>query len=231
MQGNIMRAAIIDCESTGVSHRDEAIAISVTVLDVDAKGNATRLASWSGKQYPSVPIHPAASRVHGMTRESLIGLAFDVAGLRATVANVDCFIAHNSAFDARMLGKVAPSFLDAEWRCSYRQWVWPKLTNKKLDTVCQHFQVNRPAVHESAADVDALIGVLLQRTGKTERSMTYLGKLLAAKPFSVKGQIANDQWRDRRRAAFAKDNAIQPKTVFLIVAAVLVVVLLYIQKH
>jgi len=226
-----MRVAIVDCESTGVSQRDEAIAISATVLEVDAKGNTTRIASWSGKQCPTVPIHPAAFRVHGMTRESLSGMTFDVAGLRATVANVDCFIAHNAAFDARMLGKVAPSFLDAEWRCSYRQWVWPKLTNKKLDTVCQHFQVNRPVLHESAADVDALIGVLLQRTGKTERSMTYLGKLLAAKPFSVRGQIETDQWRDRRRAAFAKSDAIKPTTVSWIVAVVLVAVLLYMQKH
>ncbi len=193
--GESKRIAIVDCETTGLREHDEAIAIAVVLLDVDAKGNATRISEWLGKQYPKADIHPMAARVHGMTKESLAGSVFDVEGLRASLTQAQCLIAHNAAFDARMIGKVVPQVLDAEWRCTYRQWPWPKLQNRKLDSACGHFSVERPKVHDAMADVDALIAVLSQRSGTTDRSSTYLGKLLARENFAVRAEIENQQSR------------------------------------
>lgn len=151
---SLRRVAILDCESTGLGLHDEAIAIAAIVIDVDSKGNATRIAAWEGKQCPSVDIHPAAARVHGLTRESLAGQSFDVQAFEAATAGVRCFIAHNAAFDARMVGKVVPALVAAEWRCSYRQWEWPNLENKKLDTVCAHLGIERPAQHDAIRDAE-----------------------------------------------------------------------------
>ena len=201
---NFRRVAIVDCETTGLFEQDEPIAIAAIVVDVDAKGNATRVASWSGKQYPKVDIHPKAAKVHGMTKASLTGLSFDLMAFEATLAGVSCYVAHNAAFDARMIGKAAPKVVNAEWRCSYRQWAWPALANKKLDTVCAHLGIDRPNTHDAMKDAEALLQALLQKSGKTDRSMTYLGKLLAKEAFGVKSQIDAERARTQQRRAPAE---------------------------
>lgn len=173
-----LTVAFVDCESTGIGQEDEPISIGVVVVKLDAKGYGEPIAEWYGEQAPGVRIHPAAQRVHGRTAESLKGKAFDVAGLRATLDQAMVLVAHHATFDARMIRKVLPDLLDWEWRCSRRQWVWPAMANKKLDTVCAHFGVERPGLHNALADAHVLRETLMQRTGKTERSRTYMHRLL-----------------------------------------------------
>lgn len=188
MKGEIAGLCVgfIDCETTGIGERDEPISIGIVAVTVDAKGFGEPFAEWYGEQYPSVPIHPMAQRVHGRSRESLEGLVFDLAGLRVVLDQVDVLVAHNAKFDARMICKIEPTVLLRQWRCSYRQWPWGRMQDKKLDTVCSHFGVERPAVHGAMADAKALMEVALWRTGKTERSRTYLHKLLEKEDFYVK---------------------------------------------
>lgn len=228
----LRRVAILDCESTGLGLQDEAIAIAAIVVDVDSKGNAKRVAAWEGKQCPTVDIHPAAARVHGLTKDSLAGQSFDVRAFETATAGVGCFIAHNAVFDARLIGKVAPAIMRGEWRCSYRQWAWPKLDNKKLDTVCRHFSVNRPATHNAMHDAEALLQALLIKSGKTDRSMTYLGKLLAKDDYRIKQAIEADnsraRWRDdRRRESESEAVTLLRKAIFWAVAIVIVAIGLY----
>lgn len=232
---SLRRVAILDCESTGLGLHDEAIAIAAIVIDVDSKGNATRVAAWEGKQCPTVDIHPAAARVHGLTKESLAGQSFDIQAFETATAGVRCFIAHNAAFDARLIGKVAPAIIRGEWRCSYRQWVWPKLDNKKLDTVCRQFSVDRPATHNAMHDAEALLQALLIKSGKTERSMTYLGKLLAKDDYNIRQALEVDKsrasWRDeRRRESDQESKRLGRKAIFWIVAIAFVAVALYFRK-
>lgn len=231
----LRRVAVLDCESTGLGLHDEAIAIAAIVIDVDSKGNATRVAAWEGKQCPSVDIHPAAARVHGLTKESLAGQSFDIQAFETTTAGVRCFIAHNAVYDARMIGKVVPAIMRSEWRCSYRQWVWPKLDNKKLDTVCRHFNVDRPATHNAMHDAEALLQALLMKSGKTERSMTYLGKLLAKDDYNIRQALEVDRsrasWRDeRRRESDQESKRLGRKAIFWIVAIAFVAIALYFRK-
>ncbi len=227
---NLRRVAIVDCETTGLLDQDEPIAIAAIVVEVDAKGNATRIASWSGKQYPKADIHPKAAAVHGMTKASLTGLSFDLVALEATIAGVSCYVAHNAAFDARMIGKAVPRVVNAEWRCSYRQWAWPALANKKLDTVCAHLGVDRPNTHDAMKDAEALLLALLQKSGKTDRSMTYLGKLLAKESFGVKSQIEADRAQAQRtKPNKAKETKFGSNAVVIVVLAriALIVVALF----
>ncbi len=228
------RVAILDCESTGLGLQDEAIAIAAIVIDVDSKGNATRVAAWEGKQCPTVDIHPAAARVNGLTKESLAGQSFDVHAFETATAGVRCFIAHNAVFDARLIGKVAPAIMRGEWRCSYRQWAWPKLDNKKLDTVCRHFSVNRPATHNAMHDAEALLQALLVKSGKTDRSITYLGKLLAKDDYRIKEAIEADKsrasWRDdRRRESESESRILGRKTIFWAVVVAILAIAFYLK--
>lgn len=53
-------------------------------------------------------------------------------------------------------------------------------------------------------DAEALLQALLQKSGKTDRSMTYLGKLLAKEAFGVKSQIDAERARTQQRRAPAE---------------------------
>lgn len=177
--------AVVDTESTGIEPTDEPISIGVVLAKVDGKGHGEPVAEWYGEQHPSVPIHPEAQKVHGRTAVSLEGRKFDVEGLQTFLARADVLVAHNSRFDAQMLEKVLPGVSKRNWRCSLRQWPWPTLRSRKLDAVCAHFGIARPAVHDALADAHALFKALMLRTGKTERSRTYLYNLLAQPAFDV----------------------------------------------
>lgn len=177
--------AVVDTESTGIEPTDEPISIGIVLAKVDEKGHGEPIAEWYGEQHPSVPIHPEAHKVHGRTAESLQGRVFDLDGLRTFLDRADVLVAHNSRFDAQMLEKVIPGVSRRNWRCSLRQWSWPTLGSRKLDAVCAHFGIARPEVHDALADARALFQALMQRTGKTERSRTYLHKLLSQPAFDV----------------------------------------------
>lgn len=176
--------AIIDTETTGVDLHDEPIAVCILLLEVDrSKGSLIReVDRYEGFRYPSVPIHRQARAKHGMTRDSLLGKKFDVARIAGMLGRAEILIAHNSSFDARMMCVVWPEIVNKDWLCSYSNWPWPSLSNKKLDSVCQYFNIARPKIHTSFADCDALAQALLRHTGKTDRSRTYLALLLMKTP-------------------------------------------------
>jgi DNA polymerase III epsilon subunit-like protein len=170
-----------------------------------------------------------------MTKESLAGHSFDLEGFEAVTTGVTCYIAHNAVFDARMIGKPVPKIVKAEWRCSFRQWTWPKLENKKLDTVCANFGIDRPATHNAMRDAEALLQALLLKSGKTERSMTYLGKLLAKDDYRIKEAIEADRsrasWRDnRRRESEQESKILGRKAIFWAVAVAILAVAFYFKK-
>lgn len=175
--------ALVDCEGTGLSATDEPIAIGIILGEVGDAGQWAELDCWSGYQEPSVPINPMAQRVHGLKLQDLKGKRFDLEKLGVMLTKADVLIAHNANFDARMLARVIPVVTKKGWRCSYRQWPWPKMERKRLDDVCSHFGIERPEQHDALADARALLDALNRRTGKTERSMTYMQRLLRKTPY------------------------------------------------
>jgi DNA polymerase-3 subunit epsilon len=171
---------IVDCETTGIGEKDEPISIGLISFKADAKGLPMgEPIVYEGFRYPSVPVHPKAQQVHGMSRESLKDRDFDHGRVASMLEKADVLIAHNAQFDSRMIGRLYPAALEKKWRCSWKQWPWPTgAENKKLDSACKLFNVERPATHGALKDAQALLNCLLQRSGKTERSSTYLRKLL-----------------------------------------------------
>lgn len=180
-----MRIAIVDCETTGIGPSDVPITIAAIIAETDARGFATVVTEWYGEQFPEIPISPGAYEIHGRTSESLRGKAFDVPGLTSALLECDILIAHNASFDASMIARILPEIIRKEWRCSYKQWQWPRMENRKLDTACVYFGLDRPRVHDAMADARALLSALNQRTGKTSRSKTYLSGLLQKESWPV----------------------------------------------
>jgi DNA polymerase III subunit epsilon len=176
--------AVVDTESTGLGTDDEPISIGLILIEVDEKGGlVAERDRYYGVREPGVPIHPAARRVHGMTAAQLAGKAFDLQRVAAILSAAQVAVAHNASFDARMIAKVVQSA--SEWRCSLRQFPWVVESGRKLDHVCERLGVQRAEPHNAMTDCEALLRCLLHRTGKTERSRTYLGALLAREPYFV----------------------------------------------
>lgn len=181
-----MYVAIVDTETTGVAHDDEAISVGILLLEIESPTGLLirRVGQYLGFREPRKTIHPAAARVHGLTREELAGKSFDVREMERLVSQAEVLVAHNAEFDARMLLPHVPTIGEKEWRCSWRQYPWiVDLPNKKLDTVCAYLGVERIAPHNALLDCVALAECLIPHSGKTERSRTYFGKLLASRNY------------------------------------------------
>lgn len=176
--------AIVDTETTGLAEYDEPISVGLVLVEVDMRGALVRECDrYYGMREPSVPIHPAAQRVHGITIDLVRGKQLDVERVASILSRAEVAIAHNAMFDARMLAKVIDHQL--VWRCSLDQFPWVARAGKKLDHVCQSLGVHRAEPHNALTDAEALLACLLQRTGKTERSRTYLGALVAQEAIAI----------------------------------------------
>lgn len=207
-----MHIAIIDTETTGLDQHDEPLSIGIILASIGERGELLQeVAHYEGLREPSVPIHPKAQAVHGLTTEVLQGRTFDIEKVQSLLSQAEVLIAHNAAFDARMLAKVLE--IDAKWRCSYRQFPWPAMTNQKLDTVCATFNVERTQQHGAMSDARALLHCLTVRTGKTDRSKTYLKKLLEKPDFNVTPRRSRPDATETvtHRVEFTLDDFISPE--------------------
>jgi DNA polymerase-3 subunit epsilon len=211
--------AIVDTESTGLGRQDQAIAIGLIVCQVDSRGALLgEVGRYYGTQEPTCPIHPIAQRVHGLSMDLLRGTRFDRVTIGKLLAVADVLIAHNASFDARMLKPII-ELSTRKWRCSYRQFPWKLAGRRRLDDVCSGLSVQRPLPHNALSDCQALLHCLLVRTGKTERSRTHLGALLAKAHVELRDDV---QDRSERRLESTRPTAAASGARVVIVAFLIV---------
>lgn len=103
-----MIVGVLDCETTGITQKDEIITLALIYGEVDAKGHFLSTTEWYGERCPNVEMSRGAYRIHGRTIESLQGKSLDVDDLRNIISGIEVLIAHNSRFDARMLAQLLP---------------------------------------------------------------------------------------------------------------------------
>lgn len=203
-----VRVAILDTETTGLLPSDEPISVGILLLDVDPyKGLLiSEVDSYRGLRYPRVDVDPRAMAKHGFSRNDLRGKEFDIERITTLLESAEVLIAHNSKFDARMMRVVMPAIVKMQWQCTLSDWPWPRLEDKKLDTVCAHFRISRPPEHDALADCRALADALFQHSGKTTRSQTYFAELLAKRTHTHE---FDSQARQPRSVLVAPDRHIE----------------------
>lgn len=179
------QVAIIDVETTGLASHDEPIEIGIVAFAVNDKGEIVGdVDAYVGRREPSVPITSAARAAHGISDAELHGRKFDDATVIRLVDWADVLVAHNAEFDARMLHRLYPGIHLKEWRCTYRQWVFGNSDRHRLTDVATLYGLDHKA-HSAMGDCELLFSALMLRSGKTERSKTNIGKLLARSPFLI----------------------------------------------
>lgn len=174
--------AVIDTESTGLSAIDEPVRIGIILYLVTVK-KGLKLAEidrYYGEREPNVPINPKAAEVNGMTLEQLRGKRLDMPKIKALIDQADILVAHNAKFDYRMTSQIYEAVSKKIWACSIHSLksYWRHYPNKKLDTLCKAFNIERKSPHNALSDCEALADLLFQHTGKTKQSATHMGVLI-----------------------------------------------------
>jgi len=158
------RIVIFDCETTGTDRlQDQIIELCIQHgLDDDALNQTWRIK-------PSVPIHPGAQAVHGITLADLEGCPSFAAladAIVAVFAEADVIVGYNLAFDIEMLqaelARAGRSPLDLAGKQIVDAFrLWQQCEPRSLQHAHQRFVGNGFAsAHSASADVAATGRVL-----------------------------------------------------------------------
>lgn len=159
---------VFDCETTGIDFtRDQVIELCVQHgLDEAAHSRVWRIR-------PSVPIHPAAQAVHGITMDELADcppFAAFADEIAAVFASADVVVGYNLSFDVDMLqaeytrlGKPLLDFTGKKIVDAFR--LWQQCEPRSLQHAHRRFVGDEfAAAHSASADVAAtgrvLVGML-----------------------------------------------------------------------
>lgn len=174
------KIAVISCETTGFTSKDEITALGVVVCSVSEKDAVDDVVEWYGEREPTVEISEQALKQYGKTVKMLQGKQMNLAVLAHLLSDVDVIISHHAKLEARLLHKLVPDVYEKEWRCSYRQWPWPSMGgNGKLEAVLTYYRLPTSDIHHALNGAKALLSALEQVDG----GRSCLKKLLSKPPF------------------------------------------------
>lgn len=178
----VLRALILDTETTGLSHEsDRIIELAMLLVSVDvATGRPFGpVETFEGFEDPGMPIPAVAQQVTGITDEMVRGQRLDEARVQALLDRADLVIAHNAGFDRPFVEARFPGFADKAWACSFADIDWKALgaESAKLGALAQDQGWFYDA-HRALVDCHALLQVLASPLA--EGRDTGLASLIAA---------------------------------------------------
>lgn len=191
-----LKAAIFDCETTGLTPDDEIIECSLLLAEVDSKSGKTLSVQkeYLGLREPSVPIHPTAQRINKIEPEMLRGKTLDGEALSSLIAQADFFVAHNAKFDRHFLSKLFPEAKQKPWKCSCYGMGWKTnkgFPSKKLGFILEKHGIPLENAHRADADTKALLQLLDRQVVWLKGKRTYWQQLIKAQP------ITEEYWAGR----------------------------------
>lgn len=159
---------VLDTETTGLDPRAQVVQVAV----IDSDGQA--LLSQNVK--PSVPIHPDAAWVHGLTAEALRGApAFpEVHAALAELLRDRVVVAYNAEFDRRILAQTCqayqlPVLTVRAWHCAMLHFAafhgaWNLSRNafawQKLAVACDILDIPTEDAHSALGDCRLTLAVV-----------------------------------------------------------------------
>lgn len=160
----LVKAAIVDTETTGVNHdADKIIELGIVVVEYcPESGQVYRvLETFNELEYPGMPIPPESTKIHGITDEMVANKKIDDNAVEALMADVSIVIAHNSNFDRGFMEARLPLFENKAWACTYAQVPWKAegIGSASLEFLAYRFGFHFSG-HRASVDCHALLEVL-----------------------------------------------------------------------
>lgn len=163
--GRSLRVAILDTETTGLSHEtDRIIDLGVVVLDVDgASGQLLRVVhEWQGLEDPGVAIPPNIVALTGITTDMVRDHVLPDTVVRDLFEGVEMVIAHSAGFDRPFVEARFPWMEKFPWVCSIKDIDWRQegMGSSKLEFLAYRAGFFFDG-HRALIDCQALARVLL----------------------------------------------------------------------
>lgn len=185
----VRTGAVVDVETTGLSHAEEEIIELGIRLFLFNKNTGELLKienSYSCFQDPGRPLRPEITKITGITDEMLQGQKINWTEADHLLEQASIIIAHNARFDRPFIDKKSKISPNKIWGCSIKQIDWLKrgYTSSKLELLSIYHGFFTDA-HRAINDADALL-YLLTLNGQISPEKTYFFDLLqeAKKPLT-----------------------------------------------
>lgn len=123
----VANGVLVDIETTGLNpEEDQIIELGMLRFSYDAEtGQVFEVEdSYSAFEQPSRPIPPETTRNHRITDTMVAEQRIDDAHVAVLLSDVTVVIAHNAAFDRRLLERRLPVFERYHWACSVKEVRW-----------------------------------------------------------------------------------------------------------
>ncbi len=167
---NVGIAGFVDVETTGLSPwSDEVIEFALVLFAFDRRTGQILgvVDDYVGLREPSIPIHPRASEVNGITLEMVRGERLDTRLIQRMLHTAEFLVAHNATFDKGFVERLFPEACRGKpWLCSMRgvNWYNAGCSSYGLQNLLRHHGIIPTEAHRGEADVHAAL-VLLSREG------------------------------------------------------------------
>lgn len=166
---------ILDSETTGLETTDEVVELAMLRFRFDEDGILALDAVFNELREPSVPMSEEASRVTGITAETLAGKRITDEQVAAFLDGSELVIAHNATFDRPMVERTFPEagFDRISWHCSFAQIDW--LSRGKNGRSLEVLALSEGFVYGShRADADVIATALVLNATGTETAFAEL---------------------------------------------------------
>lgn len=211
---NLRRGLFVDVETTGLdTTRCEIIELAMVPFTYGLDGQIFEIGeAYNQLREPSQPIPPQVTAITGLTDEMVAGKQIDPAEVAAFAAPSALVVAHNAAFDRRVLERFCDVFTTKPWACSMSQVSWAEegFEGVKLSYLAAgagFFYDKHRAVHDCLAAVE-LLARPLPRSGRPalqlllERARTPTWRIWAENsPFEFKDTLKARGYRWNGEAA------------------------------
>ena len=198
----------VDTETTGLdTERDEIIELAMVPFTYGPDGEVYEVReSFQALREPSRPISPEVTAITGIDDAMVAGKTIDLAAVAAFVAPAALVLAHNAAFDRRVLERFSDSFTAKPWGCSMCEvdWAGEGYEGTKLTYLAAgagFFYQRHRAVHDCLAAIELLTraGPRSGRTGLAQlldRARRPQARVWAENaPFEVKNVLKRRGYR------------------------------------
>ena len=160
----LLKAAILDTETTGINPAtDKIIELGIVIVEYCPEtGQVYRvLETYDEFEDPGIPIPSESIKIHGITDDMVHGKKISDAVVESLMADVSLVIAHNAAFDRKVIESRLPIFQNKAWGCSFAQMPWKSegFGSAALEFIAYKYGFHFSG-HRASMDCHALLEIL-----------------------------------------------------------------------